>query len=473
MTERPDTKGDVKPRPPFSFLSVAAAAMLLPTTLRAEPSALPTDEQVREILRQRIDVEKRGVSIVVGLVDAQGSRIIAYGHPAKDGDSTVNGKTIYEIGSVTKMFTDLMLADLVLKGEVKLDDPVSKYLPAEVKMPARGDRQITLLDLVTHRSGLPRWPDNLKPADPANDMADYTAAQLYAFLSGYELKRDIGSKMEYSNLGVGLLGHVLTLHAGKSYEQLVKERICDPLGMKDTGITLSPDLRERLALPYDVFRTLTKNTDIAILTGAGGLRSDMEDMLKFVSAELGLTASPLSAAIHETQQKRNATNSPRMDMALGWFIDKTNEPPIWWHNGGTAGYHTYVGFRPATKTGVVVLANTVLDVDDIGQHLLDARIPLTTLPKPHTAITIKPEVGAQYVGRYELTPAFILTITQDGDRYFAQATGQGKNEIYPETETDFFLKVVDAQLTFVKDASGKVTSLILHQRGDQTAKRLP
>ena len=460
----------MKPRPPFCFLIIAAA--LLPAAIHAESPSLPTNEEVSALLRQRIDVEKRGVSIVVGLVDANGSRVIPYGQTAREGGSAVDGRTIYEIGSVTKMFTDLVLADLLQKGEVKLDDPIAKYLPKEVKVPARNGREITLLDLVTHRSGLPRMPDNLKPKDPANPMADYTPAQLYAFLSGYELKRDIGSKMEYSNLGVGLLGYALALHAGKSYEDLVTTRVCQPLGMADTSVTLSKIMQGRLALPYDENLAPAKNWDIAVLTGAGALRSDADDMVKFIAAELGLQASPLTAAMQDTQRFR-AANSPKMDMGLGWFIDKRNEPPIWWHNGGTAGYRTFVGFRPATKTGVVVLANTGLDVDDIGQHLLDSRFPLIPPPKTHAVITIKPEVGAQYVGRYELDPAFILTVTQESGRYFAQATGQGKFEIFPETETDFFFKVVDAQITFVKDPAGKVTSLVLHQGGDQSAKRLP
>ena len=463
----------MKSRSSFCLLPMAVA-LLLPAILCAEPSSLPTDEQVRDLLRQRIDVEKRGVSIVVGLVDAQGSRVVPYGLTSKDG-SAVNGTTLYEIGSVTKVFTDLVLADLVQKGEVKLDDPVSKYLPAEVKMPARDGRQITLLDLVTHRSGLPRMPNNLHPSDPSDPMAGYTAAQLYAFLSGYELKRDIGSKMEYSNLGVGLLGHVLALHAGKSYEQLVKECICYPLGMKDTGVTLSQTMRRRLALPYSESLTPTRNENIGTLTGMGGLRSDMDDMLKFVAAELGLAASPLSAAMQETQKGRNATNSPQMEIALGWFIDKTNEPPIWWHNGGTAGYHAFVGFRPATKTGVVVLANTALDVDDLGQHLLDSRFPLTPAPKTHAVVSIKPEIADRYLGRYQLAPDFILTFSREGDRYFIVAADQPKDEVYPESETGFFSKSFDGQIEFVKDAEGKYGSLIMHQGGvpDQTAKRLP
>ena len=462
----------MKRRLPFLLLS-ATAALLLPVSARSELPPLPMDEQVRDILRERIDLEKRGVSIVVGRVDENGSRVVAYGRLARDGSREADGTTIYEIGSVTKMFTDLVLADMVQKGEVKLDDPVARYLPKDVKVPARNGRQITLLDLATHRSGLPRMPDNVHPQNAANPMADYTFGQLSSFLASYELTRDIGSRMEYSNLGLGLLGCALAQAAGKSYDSMVEERVCQPLGMRYTCIELSMEQRPRLAQPYDEFLAPTKNTDIAVLAGAGALRSDMDDMLKFVAAELGLTTTPLASAMQETQRVRNTANSPTLDIGLGWFIDKKSDPPIWWHNGGTAGYHGFVGFRPAVKTGVVVLANTSLDVDDIALHLLDPGRPLTPAPKQHNAIAIKPEIGAQYIGRYELAADFILTVTQEGDRYFVQATGQGKLEIFPETEADFYSKVVDAQLTFVKDASGRVTSLILHQHGDQTANRLP
>ena len=464
----------MKPRPPFCFSLAAVAAWLLPVAVQAEPPSLPTNEEVREILRQRIDVEKRGVSIVVGLVDASGSRVIPYGQTAKEGSHAVDGQTIYEIGSVTKMFTDLVLADMLQRNEAKLDDPIAKYLPKDVKVPARNGREITLLDLVTHRSSLPRMPGNFHPADPANPYADYTPAQLYAFLSGYELPRDIGSKMEYSNLGVGLLGYALALRAGQSYEELVTTRVCQPLGMGDTSVTPSEGMRQRLALPYDETLLPAKNWDIAVLTGAGGLRSSADDMTRFVAAELGLQPSPLAAAMQDTQKFRVA-NSPQTDMALGWFIDKRNAPPIWWHNGGTAGYHAFVGFRPATKTGVVVLANTGMDIDDLGQHLLDRRFPLTPPPKAHTAVAIRPELADRYAGRYQITPKFILTFSREGDRYFLVATDQPRNEVFPESEADFFAKGFDAQITFVKDAQGNWSSLVLHQGGipDQTASRLP
>src|SRR5512132_4333622 len=142
------------------------------------------------------------------------------------------------MGSATKVFTSLLLADSVRRGEVALSDPASKYLPPDVKIPERGGRQITLQDLATHTSGLPRLPSNLAAKDASNPYADYTVAQLYAFLSAYQLTRDIGSKYEYSNLGAGLLGHLLARRAGVDYETLVRTRITGPLGMNSTVVTV-------------------------------------------------------------------------------------------------------------------------------------------------------------------------------------------------------------------------------------------
>ena len=461
----------MKTPPPF-FCLLAVAALLLPACLRADE---PTDEQVRQILQERIEKDKRGVAIVVGLIDEKGSRVVAFGNTIKGGGTPVDGKTTFEIGSITKVFTSLLLADMVSKGEVKLDDPVAKYLPKGVKVPARGGKEITLLDLATHYSGLPSVPDNLHSTDDANPYADYTVAGLCDFLSRYELTRDIGSKFEYSNLGVGLLGHALALRAGKPYEELVVERICQPLGMVDTRITLTPSMRDRLAAPYDKSLVQVKNWDVPVLSGAGALRSDVDDMIRFVSANLGLTKTPLFAAMQDTHKIRNSAGSPVLDIGLGWHLLKRYQPGLYWHNGGTGGYRSFIGFCPEKKTGVVVLSNSALGVDDIGFHLLDQRFELQPPVKERTAIKIKPETTDQYVGKYEVIPQFALTFSREGEHYFITATDQPKDEVFPETETQFFSKAFDGQVEFVKDADGKYSTLILHQGGipDQKAKRVP
>jgi D-alanyl-D-alanine-carboxypeptidase/D-alanyl-D-alanine-endopeptidase len=435
-------------------------------------AAVPDD--LHGILVNRVDEEKKAVGIVVGTIDQSGRHVTGYGKIAKDRDQVPDGNTVYEIGSITKVFTSLLLADMVERGEVKLDDPVSKYLPKTVKMPSRSGREITLLDISEQRSGLPRMPSNIKPADLQNPYADYDPAKLYAFLSGYTLTRDPGEKYEYSNLAVGLLGHVLSLRSGMSYEQLVRKRILDPLGMSSSSITLSPDQKNRLAPGYDGSLKPVKNWDLDALAGAGALRSTANDMLKFLAANLELTDTPLKAAMRRMRSVRKDAGSPNVDIAMGWHIFK-QYGDIFWHNGGTAGYRTFAGFDPAKKTGVVVLCNTFFDIDDIGRHVLDSRYPVASLqsPKERTAIAVKPEVLETYAGEYQLAPDFSIKVTAEKDRLFAQATSQPRFEIFAEKENEFFLKVVDAQITFVKDDAGKVTHLVLHQGGqDQKAMKV-
>jgi D-alanyl-D-alanine-carboxypeptidase/D-alanyl-D-alanine-endopeptidase len=198
-------------------------------------------------LEQRIEVEKRDVGMVVGLVDEHGSSIVSYGKMDDGASPEVNGITLFEISSITKTFTALLLQDMVERGEMKLDDPVVKYLPKSAKVPTRNGRESTLLHVATHTSGLPRNPENLDPKHADNPLAEYTAEKLNAYLSGCKLTRHPGAKFEYSNLGSGLLGHVIAPKAGTDYESLVADRICRPLKMESTRITMTPELKARFA----------------------------------------------------------------------------------------------------------------------------------------------------------------------------------------------------------------------------------
>ena len=342
-------------------------------------------------------------------------------------------------------------------------------------MPERGGRQITLQDLATHTSGLPRLPSNLAPKDPANPYADYSVEQLYQFLSSYQLTRDIGSQYEYSNLGGGLLGHVLARRAGMDYETLVRSRICEPLGMKSTGIALSAEMKARFAVGHDQALGAVAYWDLPTLAGAGALRSTANDLLAFLAANLRYTKSPLAPAMAAMLTARRPTGVAGLEIGLGWHISTKDGHEIVWHNGGTGGFRTFVGFDPKSRVGVVALSNTstTTGVDDIGRHLLDSTSPLAPAPKEHKQVAVDPKLFDGYVGRYELAPTFIITVTREGSQLFVQATGQPKFEVFPESDKDYFLKVVDAQITFETDSEGKVTELTLHQNGmNKTGKRI-
>src|SRR6185436_11030022 len=227
-------------------------AMLL-SAFSLGASAEEFTHALRAFLQQRVEVQKRNVGIVVGIVDEHGSHVVSCGKMDNGTDQEVNGDTLFDIASITKPFTGLLLQDMIERGEMQLDDPVAKYLLSSVRMPTRGGKEITLLHLVTHTSGLPHIADNLNPKRVDNPFADYTVEELNAFLSGYKLTHDPGTKFEYSSLGMGLLGHVIALKAGTNYEALVVDRICQPLKMDSTRITLTPELKSRFATGHNKF----------------------------------------------------------------------------------------------------------------------------------------------------------------------------------------------------------------------------
>ena len=449
-------------------IGAAVFCLLLAATgvVRAQGFQVPDDAKAS--VRARVD-NGWSVGIVVGVVDSTGARYFSYGNTARAGGQPVNERSVYEIGSITKVFTALSLADMVVKGEVGLDDPVQRYLPDSVHVPSRPGHEITLRLLSAQRSGLPRMPSNFTPANPNNPFANYDAGRLYAFLNGYTLTRDPGASYEYSNLGVGLLGLALARRAGTTYENLVLQRVIRPLHMADTRITLTSDLRVRLAHGHAGGQE-AGNWDIDALAGAGALRSTAQDMAKFVAAAAGLTRTPLDSAFHLTEVIQFDAG-PTMRIGLGWHVIGPDSTAVIWHNGGTGGYHTFIGFDPRRKIGVVVLSNDASSIDDIGFHILNPTSPLVSV---RVAIAVPAESLDAYVGTYQLAPTFALTIQKNSTGLVAQATGQGSFPIFPSAKDEFFFRVVDAQISFVRDSTGKVGSLVLHQGGrDMRAPKAP
>jgi D-alanyl-D-alanine-carboxypeptidase/D-alanyl-D-alanine-endopeptidase len=337
-------------------------------------------DEVKENIRKRIENEE-SVGMVVGFINPQGRRdYFCVGTLTMGGDEPVDENSIYEIGSISKAFTGIVLADMVVNNELRLDDPAEIYLPETVKVPSRNGEEITLEHLATHTSALARMPSNFHPADLSNPYADYSVENMYEFISGYTLRRDIGEKYEYSNLGMGLLGHILSLKAGMDYEQLISERICKVLGMDSTVISLTEGLKERLARGHNPAGEVP-NWDMPTLAGAGAILSTAHDMLTFLAANMGINPSKLSAAMDMSHEAR-VDASKNMKIGLGWHISDNGTTQIIWHNGGTGGYRTFCGFIKDEKIGVVVLSNMNISADDIGFHLLDSSYELKNIKEP-------------------------------------------------------------------------------------------
>lgn len=439
-------------------------AGLVALTATAQAQA-PSDSAVRAILTRRAESWK-GPGIVVGWSEVGKRRFVSYGNRVAGGPA-LDQRTVFEIGSITKTYTGTLLGDMVARGEVKLDDPIAKYLPSGAKAPERGGKVITLLDLATQSSGLPRMPSNFQPKDAENPYADYGADRMYAFLSGYTLTRDIGSQYEYSNFGMGLLGSLLARRLNLSYEQAIAQRVLAPLGLSETMISLTPDLTARFATGHSEGFAPTKAWDLDALAGAGAIRSTTGDLLRFAEANLAPEKTKLSKAITTATTPVRSTTIPGTRIGLAWHVRDVNGHSIVWHNGGTGGFHSFVAFDRATGRAVAVLTNTSQSIDDIGFHLIDSTLPLQE-PKPvalHTEIKLDPAALDRFVGEYQLAPTFSIVVTREGDGLWAQATTQPKFQIFPEAPARFFYKVVDAQISFTIDAAGKVTGLTLHQGG--------
>ena len=452
-------------KPLLLLLSLLAAPSL---AQNAKP--LPDHATVRKILAERIDAKRQGVGIVVGLVDASGRRIVSHGTFDNDG-RPVGGDTLFEIGSVTKVFTSLLLADAAGRGELSLDDPVAKHLPEGVKVPERAGKKIRLSDLATHTSGLPYLPANLLPKDVTNPYADYGRERMFEFLSSYELPRDVGAGYEYSNFGAGLLGNALERRLGSDYETLVRERITGPLKMKSTSVAVADP--KRLAPGHDPAGARVPNWDLGALTGAGALRSSVSDLLELVAVAAGLEENPLAEPFATMLRDRRPTGTAGLEIALGWHVTSRGGREFVWHNGATGGYASFVAFEPKRRA-VVVLSNMALPAvaEELGMSLLDA--PSVFAPaKERKKIAVDAKVLERYVGRYELAPGFVLTVTREENRIFLQATGQLRVELFAEAPSKFFLEAVDARLEFEAGDGVQAVAAVLFQNGrEMRAKRM-
>jgi CubicO group peptidase (beta-lactamase class C family) len=403
------------------------------------------------------------VGCVVGIVDGNDKQVRGYGSIHHGKGDKPNGDTIYEIGSVSKAFTGILLADMAARGEVKLDALLQDLLPRGVKLQLYRDKPIRLVDVASQTSGLPRLPDNLAPKDPADPYADYTSERMFDFIGRHELRRAPG-KYEYSNLGMGLLGYVLADKLGKTYEQLLVERVTKPLKMNDTRITLSNDQKKRLAPGYDRALTSAKNWNLSVLAGAGGIRSTAHDLMKLVEASLSDDKSPVVAAIHEAWKPRYGKPG-QIGVGLGWHIARDGVTRF--HGGQTGGYTADVFIFLPKKLGVVVVCNTSTEkTGELAEKIIQSQLGMSPPPIAiRKTVNVAPDVLKSYEGVYALSLVFAITITVEDGKLMAQATNQPKFQVFPESETKFYYKVVDAQIEFEKGADGKVEKLVLHQNG--------
>jgi serine-type D-Ala-D-Ala carboxypeptidase/endopeptidase len=392
------------------------AAIASSFTTQKEPASFTSvfkiTDEIKDRLNALVDSNRTKAAIVIGIVDPNGTQFYSNGKISNTNNTNVDQNTIFAIGSNTKVFTTVLLAEMVEEGLVKLNDPIDKYLPPNVTIPQYKGHKITIEDLATHTSGLPEFPSNYCPSfaiSNAQSLEDkvqhvrnlmsctknFTIGQLYQSLSNTTLTRDPGSKYEYSTFGTGLLGRILTLKSNmSSYDELLTERILNVLGMNSTSIYLSDEQKSRLAIGHLSGRELPLFNISNPLVPGGGLYSSADDLLKFISANIGLIKTKLDSAMQTSHLIRHSTGflipnniavsgkngDIELYIGLGWLVTTNLGNEIIWHNGGTiGGYNAFMGFNPDTKRGIVVLCNTGRADVDITTLALNQKGKLSSL----------------------------------------------------------------------------------------------
>lgn len=339
-------------------------------------------DSIKALIKQEV-ANKRSKSIVVGIIDKNGRQIYSEGVLSDKNPVLPDGNTVYEIGSITKVFTSLLLADMSLKHEVNLNDPISKYLPKNVKSPTRNGREITLSNLSTHRSTFPRFPYNVDPKNLDQPYADYNAKRLYEYVSDFKPSFDIDSKWQYSNVAYGVLGEILTSVAHKkNYETFVEDVICTPLKMKSTVITFTPEIKKRAAIGHSEYGEPVDFIELGAIEAGGGFRSTANDMLTFAATNLGFITSDIYPAMELTHLQQAKKDGNRGYVTLGWTLYNDDGKNIIFKDGGTPGYRTFLGIDKKNGFAVVVLSNSNNGVTDIGNHIIDSSSKITPYKYP-------------------------------------------------------------------------------------------
>lgn len=354
--------------------------------------------QVKNFIFDQI-VNKSKAAIVIGFVDPNGTKIFSFGNMSTAHNIPVNQNTFFNIGSITKTFTTLLLANMVKQGIVNLNDPIEKFLPPSVKVPQLNGMKITLEDLADHTSGLPEWPSNVWLNNTVGYInPNYNATQMYQAISDTKLTREPGAQVQYSSFGIGLLGHILSLKSGGiRYEQLVKDRILDVLGMNDTKIALSQnETNNRFSVGHLGGKEIITPRIPTILADSGAFRSTAPDMLKYVSANLGLIHTKLDDAmqlghlIRHTSIIANPMNYSEF-RGLGWRVLTNFGTETITHTGAINGWNAFAGFIPTKQVGVIAMCScdsTDADMGSFGFVLLHLtgveNINAKSEPRTHT-----------------------------------------------------------------------------------------
>lgn len=328
--------------------------------------SLASNDAMQGLLQDHIR-QKKAVGLIVGLIDSSGPRFITAGTSGNPARPEVDEQTLFELGSITKVFTAAALTDAVSRRTVTLDDPLSKFFV----LPPDGIGDRTLRELATHTSGLPRlpfgfaWWSNLL-LHPRNPYANHSRRDLETYLVTLKGKAFPRGLFLYSNLGAGLLANALATGCKCDYARLIEQRVTQPLSMSRTYLQIPPQEQPFMAQPHTASLRPAPVWTMGSLAGAGGLLSSMHDMLLFAAAALAGTP-PLCASMFEPLAKAGASGR---EVGLGWMLRTSDPYHVAWHNGGTGGCRSFLGLDLDNRRAVVVLSNAANSVDQLAVELL-------------------------------------------------------------------------------------------------------
>jgi serine-type D-Ala-D-Ala carboxypeptidase/endopeptidase len=435
-----------------------------------------SEDGLRAALEQRFNGDRCGACIAAAVIE-NGTTARAYF--CANAERSIDERTAFEIGSITKTMTAALLAEIIGRGEIAIDDPLAKLLPPGTIVPSFDGTYITVGNIITHTSGLPSFPwDTI---DWSNPYARLTEADLLDALAETQLKRAPGSKSEYSNFALMVLSCALARYSGRDFETLLRERLFSPLGMDDTFIVTRPSA-VRVAQGHFSNGRPTGPWDVHVdLAGAGGVRATLPDMVRYLEGQLGVRDGSITPFLAQTQEQIAGVDSPGALPAIGhpratsmaWEILSTeNGRTVVMHPGGTGGFSSFFAFDRAAKEGVVLLSDTGLTdiggLRQLGLHLLDPSLPAGA-PR-HTA-TAEVELIDALAGRYRLRTG-LVELRRKGDKLTAQAHDEPEFEMAYDSAGEFYPLEFDAILQPRRKVDGTYTFTAYQLGGIHQAERV-
>jgi serine-type D-Ala-D-Ala carboxypeptidase/endopeptidase len=449
----------------------AVRSLAAAVALYAGAACAMTDTQLAHTLEQRLRGDRTGACVAAAVIDhgvVARARVCADPRQA----SRIDAHSAFEIGSVSKTMTAALLAEQIEQGKASLDDPLAAWLPAGTAVPSYDGKPILLRHVVTHTSGLPALPSRMRPSQPGDPYAALDEATVLASLADVKLDAAPGTRFSYSNFAMMLLSDALARRAGQDFETLLRTRLFEPLGMRNAYVSTPPQGVHAAAGHLPGGKVTAAWNFPLNLAGVGGVRATLDDMVRYVQAQLGQLHTPGDAALKLTRQP--VATASKQPIGINWMLAAIGDHNFVLHEGATGGFSSFVGFDPVGQRGVVLLSDTALSStgglgQGLGMHLLDPSLPLGT---PRTAATAPASLVDALAGTYAFAGGMQLTLRHRESGLTVQAARQPEFAMDYDSEGDFHPRDFDALLQPQREADGRYSLTWLQGGGMQNARRV-